>query len=81
MDTSNNTFKKDIFNGKVLVLTGGTSKMLSQIALDFMLLGGNVALISRRLEELEKMAKSLESKVKNCKLKNFIFSKCKSKGL
>lgn len=55
-------FKSDLFKGKVLLLTGGTSKMLYKIALDFMELGGNVALISRRKEELDKVAKELMNK-------------------
>jgi peroxisomal 2,4-dienoyl-CoA reductase len=54
-------FKEDYFKGKVMVVTGGTSKMLYQPALDFMKLGGKVALISRRLEVLEKVANELKS--------------------
>ena len=42
-----------------MVLTGGTSKMLYQPALDFMKLGGKVALISRRIKELDKVAENL----------------------
>jgi len=57
-----NHFNKDLFKNKVLLLTGGTSKMLYQIALDFMLLGGDVALISRRGKELEKIAEELSNK-------------------
>jgi peroxisomal 2,4-dienoyl-CoA reductase len=42
-----------------MVLTGGTSKMLFQAANDFMKLGGKVALLSRRLNELQKVAENL----------------------
>jgi peroxisomal 2,4-dienoyl-CoA reductase len=52
-------FRDNQFKGKVLVLTGGTSKMLYQPALDFMKLGGKVALLSRRPKELEIVAESL----------------------
>jgi peroxisomal 2,4-dienoyl-CoA reductase len=52
-------FKENIFKGKVMVLTGGTSKMLYQPCHDFMKLGGKVALISRRLNELEKVSNQL----------------------
>jgi peroxisomal 2,4-dienoyl-CoA reductase len=52
-------FREGYFKGKVMVLTGGTSKMLYQPALDFMKLGGKVALISRRIKELEKAAENL----------------------
>lgn len=48
-----------VFKDKVLLLTGGTSKMLFQIALDFMLLGGNVALVSRKKKELDSVAEEL----------------------
>ncbi len=50
------SLKENIFTGKVMLVTGGTSKMLFQPCLDFMKLGGKVALISRRLKELEKVA-------------------------
>jgi peroxisomal 2,4-dienoyl-CoA reductase len=52
-------FKENLFKGKVMVLTGGTSKMLYQPCHDFMKLGGKVALISRRLNELEKVSNHL----------------------
>jgi 2,4-dienoyl-CoA reductase [(3E)-enoyl-CoA-producing], peroxisomal len=52
-------FKENYFKGKVMVLTGGTSKMLYQPALEFMKLGGKVALLSRRIKELEKVAENL----------------------
>lgn len=54
-------FKEGYYNGKVMVITGGTSKMLYQPAHDFMKLGGKVALISRRLDQLEKVASNLKS--------------------
>lgn len=56
---SNSIFKENYFKGKVMVLTGGTSKMLYQPALEFMKLGGKVALLSRRIKELEKVAENL----------------------
>lgn len=59
---TNSIFKDNYFKGKVMVITGGTSKMLYQPALDFMKLGGNVALISRRLELLEKVSNDLKNK-------------------
>jgi peroxisomal 2,4-dienoyl-CoA reductase len=55
-------FKENLFKDKVMLLTGGTSKMLYQAAHDFMKLGGNVALVSRKKEELEKIANDLISK-------------------
>lgn len=55
-------FKDSLFKGKVLLLTGGTSKMLYQVALDFMTLGGDVALVSRRKKELDQVALDLTSK-------------------
>ena len=51
--------KPGIFKGKVMVLTGGTSKMLYQVVYDFMRLGGSAALISRRQNELDKVADKL----------------------
>jgi peroxisomal 2,4-dienoyl-CoA reductase len=51
--------KSDIFKGKVMLLTGGTSKMLYQVMEDFMKLGGSIAMVSRRQKELEKVAESL----------------------
>ena len=58
-------FRENYFEGQVMVITGGTSKMLYQPALDFMKLGGKVALISRRLEELQKVSENLTSLTKN----------------
>lgn len=58
METSS-VFKDNLFKDKVMVLTGGTSKMLYQPAYDFMKLGGKVALLSRRLKELEKVSENL----------------------
>lgn len=56
------SFRDNVFKGKVMLLTGGTSKMLYQAAEDFMSLGGSVALVSRRLQELEKVAAELTKK-------------------
>ncbi len=55
-------FRENYFKDQVMVITGGTSKMLYQPALDFMQLGGKVALISRRLDLLEKVAEDLKQK-------------------
>lgn len=57
-------YNQNLFKGKVLVLTGGTSKMLFQIAHDFMILGGQVALISRRLPELQQVCNKLKELTK-----------------
>ncbi len=56
-------YRDNLFQNKVLLISGGTSKMLYQAAEDFLSLGGSVALFSRRLDELEKAAESLNSKV------------------
>jgi peroxisomal 2,4-dienoyl-CoA reductase len=48
-----------------MVLTGGTSNMLFQLALDFMILGGNVALVSRREVKLYKIGRKLMLSVNN----------------
>lgn len=61
-NTNLSVFRENYFKDHVMVITGGTSKMLYQPALDFMKLGGKVALISRRLENLEKVAEDLKSK-------------------
>lgn len=53
------SFRENSFKDKVMIITGGTSKMLYQAAHDFMKLGGKVALISRRLKELEQVASTL----------------------
>ena len=53
--------RDNIFQGKVLAISGGTSRMLYQVAEDFMRLGGNVALFARREIELEKVASTLNS--------------------
>lgn len=58
---ASNIFRPDIFKGKVMVLTGGTSKMLYQTAYDFMRLGGSVALLSRRLKDLNIIADRLKA--------------------
>jgi peroxisomal 2,4-dienoyl-CoA reductase len=65
MESACQIFKDDLFKGKVLLLTGGTSKMLYQPALDFMKLGGNVALLSRRLEQLNIVAENLMKEANN----------------
>jgi len=54
------TFRENYFKDQVMLITGGTSKMLFQVAFDFMKLGGRVALISRRLDFLEKVAEELK---------------------
>lgn len=59
MESEAKIFKENYFKGKVMLLTGGTSKMMYQSALDFMKLGGRVALVSRRIKELAKVAESL----------------------
>jgi 2,4-dienoyl-CoA reductase [(3E)-enoyl-CoA-producing], peroxisomal len=58
-------FRQDIFKDKVMVLTGGTSKMLFQPALDFMKLGGKVALLSRKLDQLNIVADKLMKESNN----------------
>ena len=60
-------FKNKLFTKKVMLLSGGSSDMLWQIAEDFMILGGSVALVSRREIELDKRARKLMeiSKKKN----------------
>lgn len=58
-------FREDLFRDKVMVLTGGTSKMLYQPALDFMKLGGKVALLSRKLEQLNIVAEKLIKEANN----------------
>ena len=61
--TSNlSPFRDDYFKDQVMLITGGTSKMLYQPAYDFMRLGGKVALVSRRLDQLEKVAEDLKEK-------------------
>ena len=61
--TSNlSPFRDDYFKDQVMIITGGTSKMLYQPAYDFMRLGGKVALVSRRLDQLEKVAEDLKEK-------------------
>jgi peroxisomal 2,4-dienoyl-CoA reductase len=60
-----NLFRNNLFQGKVMVLTGGTSRMLYQVALDFMILGGSVALLSRREVKLDKISRKLMESVKN----------------
>ncbi len=55
-------FRDNYFKDQVMIVTGGTSKMLYQPAYDFMRLGGKVALISRRLDLLEKVAEDLKQK-------------------
>lgn len=77
MEKENSSFKDikellnvNVFKGKVLLLTGGTSKMLYQIALDFMKLGGHVALVSRRKKELDEIALEL-SKLTGNKAKGY----------
>lgn len=64
-------FNKDLFNNKTLLITGGTSKMLYQVAYDFLSLGGNVALISRRQEELNKVSNELMKSVGKGKVKGY----------
>ncbi len=59
MENTPTTLKPNLFKNKVMVLTGGTSKILNQPARDFMSLGGNVALISRRPDQLKKVADEL----------------------
>jgi peroxisomal 2,4-dienoyl-CoA reductase len=54
-------FKENLFKDKVMLLTGGTSKMLYQTAFEFMKLGGKVALVSRKEKELDRVAKDLTS--------------------
>jgi peroxisomal 2,4-dienoyl-CoA reductase len=51
-------------------MSGGTSKMLYQVAEDFMRLGGSVALFARKEVELEKIASNL----------NVMFPSSKAKG-
>jgi len=65
MNSASEIFKEDTFKGKVLLLTGGTSKMLYQPALDFMKLGGNVALLSRRIDQLNIVADNLMKESNN----------------
>lgn len=72
MDSASLILKAEIFKGKVMVLTGGTSKMLYQPALDFMKLGGNVALISRKIDKLEVVSeKMMKEANNNSKAKGF----------
>lgn len=56
--------RDNYFKDQVMVLTGGTSRMLYQVAEDFMTLGGHVALLSRRPEELDKVSQDLRKKTK-----------------
>ena len=66
LNSVNSTVYKDnLFKNKVLIMSGGTSKMLLQAAEDFMSLGGSVALLSRKPEELEKAANNLNSLFKS----------------
>ena len=65
MNSASEIFKEDTFKGKVLLLTGGTSKMLYQPALDFMKLGGSVALLSRRIDQLNIVAENLMKEANN----------------
>lgn len=60
--SNSSPFRDDYFKDQVMLITGGTSKMLYQPALDFMRLGGKVALVSRRLDQLEKVAEDLKHK-------------------
>lgn len=60
--SSSSPFRENYFKDQVMLITGGTSKMLYQPALDFMRLGGKVALVSRRLDQLEKVAEDLKQK-------------------
>ena len=60
-----NLFRNNLFKDKVMIITGGTSRMLYQVAHDFMYLGGSVALVSRREVELDKIARRLTESVKN----------------
>jgi 2,4-dienoyl-CoA reductase [(3E)-enoyl-CoA-producing], peroxisomal len=61
-NTPKSIFRENYFKDQVMVLTGGTSKMLYQPAFDFMSLGGKVVLISRKLDQLEKVAEDLKTK-------------------
>ena len=65
-------FKNKLFTKKVMLLSGGSSDMLWQIAEDFMILGGSVALVSRREIELDKRARKLmEISKKKTKAKGY----------
>ncbi len=59
---SNLIYKEGIFKNKVLLMSGGTSVMLFKVAEDFMTLGGSVALIARRENELNKACEQLKTK-------------------
>ena len=63
--------RDNIFQGKVIAISGGTSKMLYQIAEDFMRLGGNVALFARREAELQKVVSDLNALFPNCLVKGY----------
>lgn len=71
MEEGNQFLKDKIFIGRVLTMSGGTSKMLYQVAEDFMRLGGNVALLARKEEELKKIAESLNQKFPNSRAKGY----------
>ena len=63
--------RDNIFQGKVIAISGGTSKMLYQIAEDFMRLGGNVALFARREAELQKVVSDLNALFPNSLVKGY----------
>ena len=58
-------YRDNLFLKKVLVITGGTSKLLYQIACDFMALGGSVAIVSKYKTEVDRAAEKLNTKTKD----------------
>jgi len=68
---NNTVYKDNLFKDKVLLMSGGTSKMLLQAAEDFISLGGSVALLSRKPEELEKAANNLNNACKSIRARGY----------
>jgi NAD(P)-dependent dehydrogenase (short-subunit alcohol dehydrogenase family) len=58
-------FKDDIFKGKTIIITGGGTGLGRSMAEKISSLGGNVIIVSRKLEVLENTAKEISDKTGN----------------
>ncbi len=58
-------FKDDIFKGKTIIITGGGTGLGRSMAEKISSLGGNVIIVSRKLEVLESTAKEISDKTGN----------------
>lgn len=58
-------FKDNIFQGKIVLISGGATGICYQISKQFLLHGATVYIISRKIENINKAIESLKKETSN----------------